>query len=196
MQPDGWELVQQPLSDHMNQSVEEYRVTGPDRSNLKQALLDFRKKNKDRYPNFIPKLSNASEEELQKRMQHADACLTAMAQVILEEENKPKCMYDTIKSHVETKRGRRRSPDMQAHLQCICDVNETDPEKLTNAYRALLEIIKEKKAEEGIKASNGKNIPKMSEKTPKKVGEKTEKKSKKNEISTSVIEGKSPRKHG
>lgn len=247
---DGWELVERPLPFYLDEYVEKYRATGPDRSNLKQALQDFRKKNKANYPNFIPKLSNASEAELQKRMQHADACLTAMAQVVLEEEDRMRCMYDTIghlfgkngtaktllgadwqlsnipekdrtniagqldamrgfqemmdtgdgpeaqehnerivmlmalnerkiseadyrtiresqlaarypqdyrekiqheldhsfdelfdtiQRHVEAKRTRRNSPEMKKHFENICDVNETDPTTLRDAYRAIFE---------------------------------------------------------
>ncbi len=93
---DGVELVQRPLSYYKEQYLQEYLASGPDRRNLQQALKDFRQKNKADYPDFIPKLSGASEEELQQRMQHADACMKAMADVAFAEVEHSVCMYDTI----------------------------------------------------------------------------------------------------
>ncbi len=246
----GTTLVQHPLSYYLDRYVQTFKATGPDRSNLKGALRDICKKNKSDHPNFAPKLFNASEEELQKRMRHADACMEAMKDAILDGAEQRLRMYDTIahlfgpngkakellgpdwelsgirpeyksqisfqinslrfmwdlmdirdvpeaKEHneraimlaalnerkiseedyrkiresqlkdrypetyqsmikqelehsfdemfdmmrasVETKRAKRNSVEMQRHLACVCDVNETDPKKLSNAYRALFD---------------------------------------------------------
>ena len=91
-----FEVIEKPLSDVMDEYVQEYMASMPDRSNLKKVLADLQKKQRRVTPNFAAKRINASEEELQQRVRHADACLKAMGDAILAEVEHMTCFYDTV----------------------------------------------------------------------------------------------------
>ncbi len=137
----GWEFVERPISYYMDQYLEEYRASGPDRSNLKQALRDFRRQNKEQYPDFIPKLSNASEEELQKRMSHADACMTAMAQVIFEKKKPFLCMHDTIDRLFGKNGTAKQLFGEEWNLSNIKEIDKNNIDGQVNAMRGLYELM-------------------------------------------------------
>ncbi len=139
-QPD-FEIIEKPISELLDERMKEYKATGPDRSNLKQALKDLQKTQNSRYPNFIPKLLDASEEELQQRMRHADACMEAMRGSLLVEQEQLLCMYDTVDRLFGKGGSARKVLGADWHPSKISPEDRDDLTKVVSSFRGLQELL-------------------------------------------------------
>ncbi len=134
-------LVSRPLSYYRDKYIKECRASGPDRKDLRGSLRKFWKKAKLSCPNYVPKLFNASEEELQRRMRHADACLEAMSDACMEEAKYAGQMVDTIDSLFGAKGSARKLFGEKWSLSNLTEEEKENPDAVLQGLRGLKELL-------------------------------------------------------